>query len=132
MNPRGRSQKKSHTLSAEIHSEIRKSNPKMIQDPIKILRKCQHTFTSLDLHGHARIIYTLIEINQCTMNDPCTQPIFSRVQRSFFKSDVLATCQMFNIMNMYDTQYALRSGEMPVTLYSVCIKAERNVVHDCS
>ena len=31
---------------------------------------------------------------------------------------------------MYDnTQYALHSGEVPVTLHSVSIKAERNVVH---
>ena len=36
-------------------------------------------------------------------------------------------------MHMYDnTQYVLHSGEVPVTLYSVSIKAERNVVHDCS
>ena len=33
-------------------------------------------------------------------------------------------------MHMYDNmQYALHSGEVPVTSYSVSVKAERNVVH---
>ena len=46
-----------------------------------------------------------------------------------------------NMLNIYESQYAymyehaayaLCSGEVPVTLYSVSIQAERNAVDECS
>ena len=71
------------------------------------------------------------------MNDLCTRPIFGRVQRSFFRGTyeyVRAVCVLICVtinehavcacicMTINEhVAYALCSGEVPVTLYSVCI-----------
>lgn len=65
-----------HSENLEIQTQIQISNPKMIQDPIRILRKyiCFKVITSPDLHGRAQMIYDVIAIKS-THNeyDLCTR-----------------------------------------------------------